>query len=183
MHRLTLLCKHLKEPVCLSLSPCLSFSLSLSLHITFCLYFPPFFSLLVFVYPSSLSLSLCCVCVFCLSMHTPPSLYPSLLILTCISVHLSLTVTVIISLSVFLYVNHLFSLILSASLCTFVCLCVSLSVFLCALAKLSLSLSCRYNRIIVSVYDRYFNGRALTRCQCRKTAVLSCHRFLISSGV
>jgi hypothetical protein len=30
---------------------------------------------------------------------------------------------------------------------------------------------------------RFQNGTVLIRHQCRKTAVLSCHRFLINSGV
>jgi hypothetical protein len=31
--------------------------------------------------------------------------------------------------------------------------------------------------------DLEWNGRACIRHQCRKTAILSCHRFLINSGV
>jgi hypothetical protein len=34
-----------------------------------------------------------------------------------------------------------------------------------------------------NVRNAQFNGTAHNRYQCRKTAVLSCHRFLINTGV
>ncbi len=35
----------------------------------------------------------------------------------------------------------------------------------------------------VTIFECCHNGTARSRHQCRKTAVLSCHRFLINSGV